>query len=79
MLLSPMPGRITLHRVGSGLVDLSAQIPPSYDVALQSHSLVKLYHMVETEALFRQQEVLGPLCSGPETRIILFLQLQLNV
>ena len=36
-------------------------------------------HMVETEALFRQQEVLGPLCSGPETRIILFLQLQLNV
>ena len=36
-------------------------------------------HMVETEALFRQQEVLGPLCSGPETRIILFLQFQLNV
>ena len=30
-------------------------------------------------ALFRQQEVLGALCSGPKTRIILFLQLQLNV
>ena len=37
--LSPMPGRIALHRVGSGPVDLSAQILPSYDVALQSHSL----------------------------------------
>ena len=33
-----MPGRIALHRVGSGLVDLSAQILPSYDVVLQSLS-----------------------------------------
>ena len=24
--------------------------------------------MVETQALFWQQEVLGPLCSGPETK-----------
>ena len=31
--------------------------------------------MGETEALFRQQEVLGPLCFGFGTRIILFLQL----
>ena len=38
-VLSPIPGRITLHRVGSGLVDLPAQILPSYDIALQSHSL----------------------------------------
>ena len=29
-ILSPMPGRITLHRVGSGLVDLSAQILQLY-------------------------------------------------
>ena len=41
--LSAMWGQIPLHRVGSALVDLSAQIPPSYDVALQSHSLVRLY------------------------------------
>ena len=39
LTLSPLPGGIALHRVGSGLVDLSAQIIPSYDVALQSHSL----------------------------------------
>ena len=40
------------------------------------HCFVRYFHshnhMVETEALFRQKEVLGPLCSGPETRIILF-------
>ena len=37
-VLSSIPARIPLHRVGS-LVDLSAQILSSYDVALQSHSL----------------------------------------
>ena len=34
--------------------------------------------MGETEALFRQQEVLGPLCFGPETRIILFFTITLK-
>ena len=31
--------------------------------------------MGETEAIFRQQEVLGPLRFGTETEIIIFLQL----
>ena len=33
---------------------------------------VRYYHMVETVALFRQQEVLGPLCSGPKLEYSFF-------
>ena len=44
-------------------------------VLLQNRTITyirpKYHHMGETEALFRQQEVLGPLCFGLETRITL--------
>ena len=37
-----------------------------------------LYHMGETEALFREQEALGPQCFGPETKTIVFFTITLK-
>ena len=36
-------------------------------------------HENKTEALFRKQEVLGPVCFGLKTKIILLIQLYSNV